>query len=86
MRLAVRRHDGHAVIEVDNNGPGVPPEFRDTVFERFARGPNRGGKADSGGRGLGLALVAQHVRGTAGACGSRTAPEAVLGSWWSCRR
>jgi signal transduction histidine kinase len=66
VRLGVCRRDGHAVIEVDDDGPGVPPESRDAVFERFSRGPHRGGVTDSGGTGLGLALVAQHVHGHRG--------------------
>ena len=66
VRLGVRRRDGHAVVEVDDDGPGMPPEFRDQVFERFARGPHRVSNADSGGTGLGLALVSQHVHGHGG--------------------
>ncbi|MCE3554698.1 HAMP domain-containing histidine kinase [Pseudonocardia sp. RS11V-5] len=49
-------------IEVDDAGPGIPPEFREEVFERFARGANAGRREDVGGTGLGLALVARHVR------------------------
>lgn len=66
VRLAVRRRDGHAVVEVDDDGPGVPPEYRNQIFERFARGPRAGRGGDSGGTGLGLALVAQHVHGHGG--------------------
>ncbi|HEX2129983.1 MAG TPA: ATP-binding protein [Actinophytocola sp.] len=63
VRLGVLRRDGHARIEVDDAGPGVPAGAREHVFERFARGsPARCGTSDSGGVGLGLALVAQHVR------------------------
>lgn len=67
VRLGVRRRDGWAVIEVDDAGPGVPAEQRDRVFERFTRG-SRAGRDGSytGGTGLGLALVAQHVRGHSG--------------------
>ncbi len=67
VRLGVRRRDGWAVIEVDDAGPGVPGEQRDRVFERFTRGPRAGRDgAYTGGTGLGLALVAQHVRGHGG--------------------
>jgi len=45
------------IIEVSDNGLGVPPEKRELVFERFTRveGPGRG---KAGGHGLGLAFVA----------------------------
>lgn len=63
VRLAVRRDHGRVRIEVDDAGPGVPVEARERVFERFARGP---GADRATGSGLGLALVAQHVRGHGG--------------------
>jgi two-component system, OmpR family, sensor histidine kinase MtrB len=67
VRLGVVRGDGHAAIEVDDAGPGVPAELRDRVFERFTRGARSGRNgAYSGGTGLGLALVAQHVHGLGG--------------------
>ena len=51
--------DGVEVV-VDDAGPGVPPELMAEVFERFHRGPTA--RTGSDGAGLGLALVAQHVR------------------------
>jgi signal transduction histidine kinase len=44
---------GHAVLRVDDSGPGIPPDERAHVFDRFYR-------RDSGettGSGLGLAIV-----------------------------
>jgi two-component system heavy metal sensor histidine kinase CusS len=47
--------DGY-VIRVQNPGPGIPPEHRDRIFDRFYRvDPARGGSSAS--TGLGLALV-----------------------------
>lgn len=46
---------GDAVLEVDDNGPGIPPDERDKVFDRFYRA--RGARAD--GCGLGLSIVRQ---------------------------
>ncbi|MDD7968018.1 HAMP domain-containing sensor histidine kinase [Actinomycetospora lemnae] len=67
VRLGVVRRDGQAVIEVDDAGPGVPADLRERVFERFTRGGRSGRNgAYSGGTGLGLALVAQHVHGLGG--------------------
>ncbi|HET6809574.1 MAG TPA: HAMP domain-containing sensor histidine kinase [Acidimicrobiales bacterium] len=51
-----------AFIAVDDAGPGVPPEERETIFERFARGRAAGRRARGEGVGLGLSLVAEHVR------------------------
>ncbi len=46
------------IIEVADNGMGVPPDKRKLIFERFTRveGPQRG---KAGGHGLGLAFVAE---------------------------
>src|SRR5271165_3437223 len=44
---------GQAVLVVEDDGPGVPPELAPTIFERFVRGAgDRGGSF-----GLGLAIV-----------------------------
>jgi signal transduction histidine kinase len=62
IRIAVRGGPEHARIEVDDRGPGVPPELRERIFERFARGVRGGDRERDTGSGLGLALVEQHVR------------------------
>lgn len=50
-------------VEVDDAGPGVPPEERTRIFQRFYRRRREAGHRASGeGVGLGLALVAEHVR------------------------
>lgn len=63
VRVAVEAGEGTVRISVEDAGPGVPPEERERIFERFARGAaSRGSK---GGSGLGLALAAQnaHLQG-----------------------
>ena len=52
----------HITIAVVDSGPGVPPEERELVFERFARGGGAGRRTGSEGAGLGLSLVDEHVR------------------------
>ncbi|MQY05566.1 sensor histidine kinase [Actinomadura macrotermitis] len=52
VTAAAHRHD--LVLEVADEGPGIPPEERARVFERFSRGSR--GAAD-GGTGLGLAIA-----------------------------
>ncbi len=46
---------GQALLEVEDNGPGIPAAERDKVFQRFYRGST--GRAP--GSGLGLAIVAE---------------------------
>ncbi|MEV4139913.1 HAMP domain-containing sensor histidine kinase [Dactylosporangium sp. NPDC049742] len=48
-------------IEVDDEGPGVSPEDKTMIFDRFVRGRAAGARTDDDGTGLGLALVAQHA-------------------------
>ncbi|NUO58202.1 MAG: HAMP domain-containing histidine kinase [Hamadaea sp.] len=48
-------------LEVDDEGPGVPPTDRLSIFDRFVRGRAANARADSDGTGLGLALVRQHA-------------------------
>jgi len=45
--------DQHAFLEVEDDGPGIPPAAREQVFERFTRLP----AAPGNGCGLGLAIV-----------------------------
>lgn len=41
-------------LSVSDNGPGVPPDFRDRLFQRFSKGDTRGS-----GAGLGLSIVSR---------------------------
>jgi two-component system, OmpR family, sensor histidine kinase MtrB len=54
--------DGRVRIVVEDEGPGVPAEVREKIFERFARGTEGGRRTMDRGVGLGLALVTEHVR------------------------
>ena len=56
VTLSVRAEDGDAVIEVADRGPGVPPQMRERVFERFARTAGDSAPA-AAGSGLGLSIV-----------------------------
>ncbi|MGW2519753.1 sensor histidine kinase [Streptomyces sp. NPDC001617] len=55
VTVGVRRAGDQVVVMVDDSGPGVPPDARTRIFDRFARGPA------SSGSGLGLTLVAQQA-------------------------
>jgi hypothetical protein len=58
--VVVRREGDEAVVEVSDDGPGVPPADRARVFERFVRLDDARARTD-GGSGLGLAIVAEVV-------------------------
>jgi signal transduction histidine kinase len=49
------------IVEVDDEGPGVAPQDRTAIFDRFVRGGTASARGDSEGTGLGLALVARHA-------------------------
>ncbi|GAA2631662.1 sensor histidine kinase [Paractinoplanes durhamensis] len=53
--------DGLGRIEVDDEGPGVSPEDKAEIFDRFVRGRAAGTRGGTDGTGLGLAIVAQHA-------------------------
>ena len=55
------RLDGRVHLGVEDNGPGVVPEERKLIFDRFHRGRAGGRRGKDSGSGLGLALVAEHV-------------------------
>jgi two-component system OmpR family sensor kinase len=53
VTLRARRDGENAVLEVEDEGPGIPPAERERVFDRFYRGE----RVAAGGTGLGLAIV-----------------------------
>ncbi len=57
---------GEAAVVVEDAGPGVPARERSAIFERFYRGAAAGRRGASTGTGLGLALVAEHVKAHGG--------------------
>jgi signal transduction histidine kinase len=63
VTVSVRREGDAAVLEVNDDGPGIPPEHRDVVFDRFIRLDTARNK-ETKGTGLGLpiarGIAAQH--------------------------
>lgn len=56
IHVSVRPEGSGALIMVDDEGPGVPEEMRESIFEPFIQGsPSR----DHGGVGMGLSVVAR---------------------------
>ncbi|MEZ5238178.1 MAG: HAMP domain-containing sensor histidine kinase [Microthrixaceae bacterium] len=73
-------------IGVEDAGPGVPPEMREAVFDRFNRGDQGGARGSDVGVGLGLALAAEHARIQGDVFGSRPRRRhGAPGSWSSSR-
>jgi two-component system, OmpR family, sensor histidine kinase MtrB len=60
--LAAEPAPGAVRLVVVDHGPGVAPEERERIFERFYRGQVSGRRGDTEGTGLGLSLVAEHVK------------------------
>ncbi|MFD1932691.1 MULTISPECIES: ATP-binding protein [Nonomuraea] len=56
VEVRVRETDGEAVLEVLDDGPGIPPEHREAVFDRFTR-LDEARARDGGGVGLGLPIA-----------------------------
>ncbi len=56
ITFSLEERDGAAVLVVADDGPGVPAEEQERVFERFTRLDEARGTV-SGGTGLGLAIV-----------------------------
>lgn len=60
VTLAIDRQEGALRLQVCDRGPGVPPAYRERIFEPFYRLPGASEKA--GGVGLGLSLVRSIAR------------------------
>lgn len=56
VRLSVEARDGAVELRVVDEGPGVPLEMREQVFERFVQLHDEGAASSRAGRGLGLAF------------------------------
>jgi signal transduction histidine kinase len=60
--VRVRADGGDAVVVVEDDGPGVPADRRDHIFDRFYRGDGDRGRST----GLGLAIVRAVAQGHGG--------------------
>jgi signal transduction histidine kinase len=66
VELTVRRDGDEALLEVLDDGPGIPQGIEDQVFDRFVRGEGPADTVSGGGSGLGLAIVRAVVRSHGG--------------------
>lgn len=83
LRVGLWFDGNNACLQVEDDGPGIPPEERERIFEPFVRlDPSR--DRATGGCGLGLAIVysiAQAYQGTISASGSSLGGASFLFSW-----
>jgi two-component system OmpR family sensor kinase len=77
VRATVHGEDCEAVVEVADDGPGIPSEVLPGIFERFVRADDSR-PAGSGSSGLGLAIVRAIVRGHAGTVSVDSTPGATV--------
>jgi signal transduction histidine kinase len=69
LRIRTSQDRTHAIVEVIDNGPGIPQEIQDRIFEPFFTT-----KPVGEGTGLGLDTVARLVRNNRGDIGFRSTP------------
>ncbi|MEV0387316.1 HAMP domain-containing sensor histidine kinase [Nonomuraea sp. NPDC050643] len=75
--VCVRARGEEAVLEVADDGPGIPEERREQVFERFTR-LDQTRSRDTGGSGLGLPIARDIARTHGGSLEAGTGPGAHL--------
>ena len=63
IRIVADAYDGGVEITVADQGPGIHPDDRDAIFDRFYRGATRG---EVEGSGLGLAIAKRAVERAGG--------------------
>jgi signal transduction histidine kinase len=71
IQVCAERHPDGWLVSVIDNGPGVPPDARERVFDMF----HRGRKADGAGTGLGLAIAKKVVTAHSGRIWIEAAPD-----------
>ncbi|WP_448554556.1 ATP-binding protein [Thalassotalea montiporae] len=65
IRISCRQHEGQVLIEIKDQGPGVPAAQLEDIFKPFVR-LDKSRDRDSGGYGLGLALARRQIKAVGG--------------------
>jgi signal transduction histidine kinase len=77
VEVSVEQDDAVVVVRFDDDGPGIAPADRERAFERFTR-LDEARDRDSGGAGLGLAIVRETVRSCGGDVALEESPQGGL--------
>jgi len=77
IRIRAHEDGGGLVIEVEDEGCGVPASALGHIFDRFARADSARSRAE-GGVGLGLAIVDAIAKAHGGTCAVRTGPDGTV--------
>src|SRR4051794_28358845 len=75
IKVAVERRNGDAVLEVSDDGPGIPDGMEDQIFSRFVRGAGPADVSGDSGTGLGLAIVKAVATSHGGDVDAGTSPD-----------
>ncbi|HLF28747.1 MAG TPA: GAF domain-containing protein [Anaerolineae bacterium] len=73
IRVSAQAGDGFIQFSVADNGPGIPPDYRERIFERYVQVPGRAGRRR--GTGLGLTYCRMVVEMHGGRIRVDTSPE-----------
>lgn len=65
IQIRIREDGPDAIVEVQDNGPGIPQEHKARIFERFYR-VDKARARQEGGTGLGLSIVEWAVKANRG--------------------
>jgi signal transduction histidine kinase len=81
ITLRARRDEDGALVEVQDEGPGIPLQEQARVWEKFYRGSGVAGRNGVPGSGIGLAVVRALVEAQGGTVGLRSAPDQGSTFW-----
>jgi len=73
--IVCRAEESHALVEMSDDGPGIPADDLERIFDRFYRSPGSPRSGESGGSGLGLAISRRLVQLHGGRLTARNEPQ-----------
>jgi signal transduction histidine kinase len=77
--VRVRERDNEVLVQVNDSGPGIPPEMQSALFQPFSRLDQTG----RSGMGLGLSIVKAIVERHGGSVGLESAPGRGATFWFT---